>query len=161
MTEVLGREFSNMLNPCFGAVLLHAFLEGFNAQQQLPASLFHLFLPVPIVTVDELADTFVRTNKSSGMRKAVEKLDEGMLLSLQVRVIEFRQISFDSIRMAIGSRLILLDAESAAVHRPTSRLPEQVVPISAKTAVDASKKLGFWCSQMNLQEVSTVLRINY
>lgn len=161
MTAALDREFNNLLNPAFGAFLLRAFMDGYCESEQKQVPLHHLFLPIPIVSLEEFADALVSTNKSSGFRKVVSKVDDDLLYSIHYRVMDFRAVSFDAIKLAHFSKIILLDLETAAVLRPSKPIPSQILPTSQKGVLDASRKLGAWLSEMSTHEICTTLRVNF
>lgn len=159
MTSTLDREFNNLLNPAFGAVVLRSFADGFCDSDPNEIPLHHLFLPIPLISLEEIADAIISTNRASGLRKAVSKLDDDTLYALHYRVMDFRQLSFDAIKLAINSHLILLDVDSGMFLHPNNQTPK--VPVSQKGTVDASRKLGTWFSDMSTHEICTTLRVNF
>jgi len=160
MTSALDREFNNLLNPAFGAILLRAFIDGFCESDPKQVPLHYLFLPIPLVSLEEFADALVSTNKSSGFRKVVSKVDSDLLYAIHYRVMDFRTLSLDAIKLGVSSKIILLDLETGNSLRPSKSLPSQILPISQKGILDASRKLGSWFSEMSTHEICTTLRVN-
>lgn len=159
MTSTLAKEFNNLLNPAFGSVVLRAFADGFSESEPKEIPLHHLFLPIPLISLEEVSDAILSTNRSSGLRKVISKLDDDTLYALHYRCMDFRQLSFNAIKLAVNSHLLLLEAESGMFLCPRSHGPE--VPISQKGIFDASRKLGIWFSEMSTHEICTTLRVNF
>lgn len=160
MTSTLDREFNNLLNPAFGAVILRAFIDGFCDSEPREIPFHYLFLPIPLVSLEEIADVIVSTHKSSGFRKVVSKVDNDTLYALHYRIMDFRPISFQAIKLALSSNIILLDIETGNLLRPSNHLPTQLLVASQKGTIDASRKLGSWFSEISTHEICTTLRVN-
>lgn len=161
--SILLQEYDNLLNPAFGAILLYSFADGFCEIEHKNIPLPLCYFPLPIVTIEQVADLIVRTNKSSGLRKFATKMsDEKMtdlLLSLQDRVQDFLELSHESIRLGSSAKLYSLDISEASLKLHDVSIPKDKIPISQKGLLDAAWRFGYWCSDLDLSDVCSTLRI--
>jgi len=161
----LARETQNVQNPALGAAVLWRFCCGF--AESHPAGdaprLPLLFLVLPIVLHQATAELLRRTRLTSGLRvyaakfgdSAVSKQD--LLLQIHERAIRWRRLSLQSIELASAGRLIHLSEAGEVV--PLSRTKARALPDEVKQLLADAEKLGTWCGQLTLHEVTTTLKV--
>lgn len=166
---VLNKETKLIQNPALGSVLLWRFTTGYAKGSEInsPTPLPLLFLVLPIALHQETA-TFVKsTQKSSGLRGFAGKFNESrhakndLILSIQPRSISMRNLTLHSLRLAITSRLVTLDTQTGTVIPLSSTAPRAGIPESVRIMLKAVEKLGVWCSQVSLHEVSVILKVGF
>lgn len=162
---MLAREAQNVQNPALGAAVLWRFCCGF--VESHPASdapgLPLLFLVLPIVLHQATAELLRRTRSTSGLRayaakfgdSAVSKQD--LLLQIHERAIRWRRLSLQSIELASAGRLIHLSDAGEVI--PLSRTKARALPDEVKQLLTDAEKLGKWCGQLTLHEVTTTLKV--
>ena len=162
---MLAREAQNVQNPALGAAVLWRFCCGFveshpySDAPRLPL----LFLVLPIVLHQSTAELLRRTRSASGLRayaakfgdSAVSKQD--VLLQIHGRAARWRRLSLQSIELASAGRLIYLSDAGDVI--PLSRTKARAMPDEVKQLLMDAEKLGKWCGQLTLHEVTTTLKV--
>lgn len=164
----LSQETDNVQNPALGAALLWRFacgyIEGHRTADTAPLPLFFLVLPV---LLHQATAQFVKgTQKSSGLRAFATKFSEpksskqDVLLAIHDRMVRLRNLSLDSLRVALSTRLVHLDVTGHVL--PLSRTRAVAgVPDDARQLMRDAEKLGVWCAQLTLHEVASTLKVRF
>ncbi len=165
---ILSREVRLTQNPALGAVLQWRFACGYNEAHANRgfAPLPLLFIVLPAILHQQTSELIAGTRKSSGIRAFAAKFGEAatskqdVLIGLHSRVDEWRLLSWDSARMGLATRLIQLHLDGTVV--PLSHTaPSANVPPAIRPLLNDSEKLGFWCGQISLHEISNLLRLRF
>lgn len=166
--SLLSKEVRLTQNPALGAALQWRFCCGYTDAHStrgfVPLPL--LFVVLPAVLHEQTAELIASTQKASGLRAFVAKFSESsvskqdVLFGLHLRAERWRRFSWDSFRVALATRLLLLnmDGTVAALSNTPARgsVAESVRPILGQ-----SEKLGFWCGQQSMHEIANLLRIRF
>lgn len=163
MTAILN-EVQAMQNPALGAVLLWRFACGFSPESSPNGTPLPLaFVVLPLIFHAKSAEKVSGTLAASGLRKFESKFsddDRGdVLLALQPRMLAMRDISLRSLRIAIRSGLLTLVPKEAVLW-PRSRTapPAEAKPVS--DLLKSAEKLGAWCRDVSLFEVTGLLKVD-
>jgi hypothetical protein len=167
VTAILAREVEAVQNPAFGAVLLWRFAVGYASSRQSPLStpLPVLFVPLPILFLEESVEILSSTQRASGLRAFADKFIQAahsksdVLFSLDQRAVLFRPTTLESLRLAIRSRLLFLSRDTAEVVALSQTTP-RTLPQSLHRLLRGAEKLGAWCGEVTLFELSSLLRVN-
>lgn len=162
---MLAREAQNVQNPALGAAVLWRFCCGYSDAHPSsePPRLPLLFLVLPIVLHQATAELLRRTRVSSGLRAfaakfgdvAVSKQD--LLLQIHERALRWRPLTLQSVELAAAGRLLqLMDAGEVV---PLSRTKARGLPDEVKQLLVDAEKLGVWCGQLTLHEITTTLKV--
>jgi hypothetical protein len=164
----LAREVNNVQNPALGAFLIWSFVKGYNqshASKGFPP-LQLLFLVLPIVLHRQTYELLKSTQTTSGLKTFSGKFSKSsisqrdVLVSLQPRIILWRNLSWASIQIALANNLIVLDLEGTVL--PISQdMPKPKILSPIKNLVRESEKLGVWCGQLSLSEIGILLHIQF
>lgn len=162
---MLAREVQNVQNPALGAALLWRFCCGYVEANRVssPPPLPFLFLVLPIILHQETSDFVKRTYKSSGLRAFAAKFGDSsvckqdLLFQIHERAIRWRQLSLQSIELAVAGNLLNLQDETDVV--PLSRAKARGLSHEIKTLMDLAEKLGSWCGELSVHEVVTTLKV--
>lgn len=165
--NTLAREVRNIQNPALGAGLLWRFVCGYVASNPTrePAPLPLLFLVLPIILHEQTEEFVKSTQKSSGLRAFVAKFGyasnskQDLLLAIHDRVLAFRQLSLDSLRLALATRLVYLDV--ATVIPLSETKAEAGIPPDIKRLMKSAEKLGIWCGSLTMHEIVTILKVRF
>lgn len=162
---MLAREAQNVQNAALGAAVLWRFCCGYSDAHPSsePPRLPLLFLVLPIVLHQATAELLRRTRVSSGLRAfaakfgdvAVSKQD--LLLQIHERALRWRPLTLQSVELAAAGRLLqLMDAGEVV---PLSRTKARGLPDEVKQLLVDAEKLGVWCGQLTLHEITTTLKV--
>jgi hypothetical protein len=148
-------------NAALGGVLLWRFALGFQGEAYAPVPLPLLFLVLPVCFHRISLESAIRTRKNSGLALFAARLGEVRedLLAIHTRARAFRQLTTDSLSVAIKARLITIDYRQATVRASPRRTPE--MPESVKALWDAADKLGNWCAVLSLSQTAILLKVNF
>lgn len=167
--SVLNKETRNIQNPALGAAALWRFTAGYaeGSRVENPTPIPLLFLVLPIAFHQETAKFVTSTQRLSGLRGFVNKFADSrnakndLILSLHSRSLTMRRLTTQSLSLAISSKLIALDAERGVAF-PLSTTPAKTgIPQSVRSMLSGVEKLGFWCSQVSLHEISIILKVAF
>lgn len=162
---MLAREAQNIQNPALGAAILWRFSCGYVEAHPVsaPPRLPLLFVVLPIVLHQATVELLRRTRPSSGLRAFAAKFGDtlvskqDLLIQIHDRAVRWRPLSLESIELASGGHLIKL-AETGEVI-PLSRTKARGLPDEVKKLMADAEKLGAWCGQLTLHEVTTTLKV--
>lgn len=162
---MLIREAENVQNPALGAAVIWRFCCGYVGSQVTgdPPPLPVLFVTLPIVLHQATAELLQRTRISSGLRAFAAKFSDStvskqdLLLQINDRALRWRSLSLQSIELATAGRLIYLTDAGSAV--PLSRTRARGLPDEVKQLMADAEKLGTWCGQLTLHEITTTLKV--
>lgn len=162
---MLAREAQNVQNPALGAAVLWRFCCGYVEAHPVsePPRLPVLFLVLPIVLHQATAEQLRRTLPSSGLRAFAAKFGDSkvskqdLLLQVHERAVRWRPLSLQSIELASAGRLIRLSDAGEVI--PLSRTRARGLPDEVKQLLVDAEKLGAWCGQLTLHEVTTTLKV--
>jgi hypothetical protein len=122
-----------------------------------------LFLVLPIVLHQATAELLRRTRPSSGLRAFTAKFGDAqiskqdLLLQVHERAVRWRTLSLQSIELATAGHLIHLSDDGEVI--PLSRTKARGLPEEVKQLLADAEKLGAWCGQLTLHEVTTTLKV--
>jgi len=164
--STLNRETTFVQNPALGAVLLWRYCAAY-AQDHQPSDepgLHLAFLVFPILlhreTFEQLSSTrgSIHTFADKFSRSDTSKSD--ILLGIQSRVIQFRDLTLESLQLAVHCRLITILPSSGKLVSLSSATASSI-PQSIRPLVTNAEKLGKWCSGMTLFEIENVLKVAF
>ncbi|MCP4347376.1 MAG: hypothetical protein GY795_17865 [Desulfobacterales bacterium] len=165
--SILSQEVRNIQNSALGALLLWRFTYGYERGSGIssPTPFPLIFIVLPVVMHEETFQLVNSTQEVSGLRKFSGKFSESkhkkrdVLLSLHDRCKNMRKLSMESLSLAISSKLISIDKETAHVISLSSSNPKAGIPNTVRPMVRCAERLGVWCSNVSLHEVSVILKV--
>lgn len=165
--SLLSQEVRATQNPALGATAIWRFACGYHAahsQRGFPP-LQLCFLAVPILFHKPLLELIDGTQRASGLRQLVLKLGDtkmahqDLLFAIQDRAEKWKDVSLDSLRLAMACRLVRMEVDGRIV-RLTDTEPSGL-PTQAKKILRNAEKLGGWMSQLSLHEISNLLHVRF
>ncbi|RYD01837.1 hypothetical protein N752_28100 [Desulforamulus aquiferis] len=162
----LNKEFQNVQNPAFGAYVLWNFVRGFYSNSSLFTPFPLLFIVLPIICRGDMVELLYSTNKQSGLRYFTNKfltskvLKNDLISQIHISSSNMKELTLDSLRIALSTSLISIDYENALVL-PISTTEHKSEPQSIVKIGRASEKLGYWCSQLTIHEISQILKVRF
>ena len=162
---MLALEAQNIQNPALGAAALWRFCCGYVDAHPVGDSprLPLLFLVLPIVLHLATSELLRRTRPSSGLRAFAAKFGDSqvskqdLLLQIHERAVRWRSLSVQSIELAAAGHLIQVSEGGEVI--PLSRTKARSLPDEVKQLLTDAEKLGAWCGQLTLHEVTTTLKV--
>lgn len=164
--STLNRETSFVQNPALGAVLLWRFCAAYSAAHASNESpvLQLNFLVLPILLHRETFEEIKGTR--AGLHTFVDKFSRSenskadVLLAIQDRVVQFRELTLESLQLAVQCRLVTVVASTSRVVSLSAATPSGVKP-SIQSLITNAEKLGGWCASMTLFEIENVLKVAF
>jgi ABC-3C biological conflict system middle component len=147
-------------NPALGGVLLWRFALGCQGVAQEGTVIPALFLVLPVCFQITL-ESALHTRRNSGLSLFAARLGETRedLLAIHARALAFRQLTVDSLSVAIDAGLLTLDYQTATVIARARSEPEMSDRI--KSMWDAAERFGHWCGSLSLTQIALLLRVDF
>jgi len=157
-----------MWNPALGAALIWRFASSYGKQasesEAVPLLLFFLVLPVTFHR--RMAEVAKKTNRPSGLRKFAEKFtgsadsrrDE--LAALHERCARLRSLTLEAIGLAASAGMLEVDFDRATITANGWK-GEKDVPESVRSMLQAAARLGYWCSDLSVADISATLKVAF
>lgn len=166
--STLTKEIQATQNPALGAVLLWRFVCGYTeahpTRDRVPIPLLFIVLPM---TLHQASFKFIKsTQKASGLRACVAKFSESteskqdILLSIHNRTDKLRSLTMASLQLALAEHLIYLDMDGTVFPLSTTE-PQAGIPTTVASLLRGTEKLGNWCSQLTLHEITSILKVRF
>jgi hypothetical protein len=167
--NTLSKELDNLNNPALGAIILWRFVAGYETGSGIKAGTPFplLFIVIPMILQPEILDLIKSTYRPSGLRMFSSKFSEpsvsknDIVYSIQPRAREMENLSRESLKLAIATNLVSIDPGTSLLF------PVSVAPTSSNISKEIDEmlkqayKLGFWCSQVTLHEISIILKVEF
>lgn len=132
-------------NPGWVTYVLTSFLRGFVEAKPGGADLPVAYLGVPICLSGDLASTFERTNKKTGLREWVERSPQ-IQIDLADRLNASLAIVTDAVRLGCFTKAVILDKHSrlkpGALHLKDNLAKGLSLDLSGP--VKRADRLGYW-----------------
>ncbi len=167
--NVLSVEARNIQNPALGAGLIWRFTCGYVADHATrnPVPLPLVFLVLPAILHRKTGEFVQGTQKSSGLRAFAMKFGQSkacrqdLLLAINSRMLDLKELSLESLRIAIAARLIHLESDNATII-PRSRAKAFAgIPADIRKMMNNAEKFGAWCAPLTMHEISTILKVRF
>lgn len=160
----MNKEVYHVQNPAIGAAVLWRFTCGYKSKNGKPTPFPLLFYVLPIIFREDLCSIIRSTQKRKGLSKVSEKLFDGKkndeLYTINNSAIEMRALTMTAFNMGAASNLFKMDFETAMVYALVDTNKNGVLA-STKYLLDAAEKLGEWCSELTLLEISEWLKVRF
>lgn len=166
MMGSLDREFQNVQNPALGAYLLWNFIRGYYAYNSSFVPFPLLFVVLPVIFRNDMVEVINSTQKKSGLRYFADKflttkiLKNDVVSQVHKSSDRMKELTLDSLRIALQANLLSIDEESALVFA-TSTSERKSEPKEIKKLGKVSEKLGIWCAHLTLHEISQILKVRF
>lgn len=166
MMSRLNKEIQNVQNPTLGAFAIWNFVRGYHSNITSFTPFPVLFIVLPIICREDMVEVLYSTNKPSGLRQFANKflstkvLKNDIISQIHISSSKMKELTLDSIRIALYASLISIDYEDALVL-PITTTEHKNEPKSIIKLGKASEKLGYWCSQLTLHEISQILKVRF
>ena len=166
--STLTQETRYVQNPALGAVLLWRYTSGWTERNKTSAHppLQLLFIVLPILFHRETLTILKSTNRPSGLHGFASKFSQSALgkgdviAGIQSRALLWRELTWESVQLAIQSRLITLSMANGTAIPLTTSSPTGV-PVSIRPLLANAEKLGQWCSDLSLFETAAILKVRF
>jgi hypothetical protein len=164
--SALVRETTYVQNPALGAVLVWRFCEGYAQEHKTsePPALQLVFLIIPILfhrdTFEELSGTRAGIHAFADKFSRSDTSKSDILLGIQDRVSQFRDLTLESVQLAIHCRLVTIIPSSGKLVSLSSVSPSSL-PGTIRPLVAGAEKLGKWFAGMTLFEIENILKVAF
>lgn len=164
----LSSEVRNVQNPALGAGLLWRFVCGYTKVHPTrgPAPLPLIFIVLPIILHGQIESLVAETREASGLRTFAGKFAKSsnsmqdLLLVIHDRVLVLRDLSWESLRLALATKLLYLDTTAQVIALSETKA-RAGIPSEVRRLMDSAEKLGTWCGQLTIHEVASILKLQF
>jgi hypothetical protein len=165
----LSDEVHHVQNPALGATLIWRFVVGhWQANSNSRACPFHLaFLVLPITLHSDTYRLLAATQRGSGLRKFSEKFalsqnkQSDLLFAIHDRARRLRPLSLESLQVAARTSLVEVLYEEGSILPLSTTPPKVGIAKSTQDLLRNSEKLGAWCAELTMHEVSAILKVRF
>jgi hypothetical protein len=165
----LSEEVQHVQNPALGGMLVWRHVVGYQKARADAAGcpLPLLFVVLPILLHQETLAHVQSTRPATGLRGfgakfgAAANNESDVLLALNERAIALRPLSLQSLRVAVGARMLTVDSSTGVAHALTRAVPKAGIPEQIRDLARNAEKLGHWCAALTLLEIASVLRVRF
>ncbi|MDQ0418679.1 hypothetical protein J2Z48_002882 [Croceifilum oryzae] len=159
---ILQRETDIIQNPALGSILIHRFVSSYREKSEQAVPMQLIFLILPMLYHKATLEMIDSTYESSGLRLLVSKFskerNKDLLLSIHDQTLRMRELTMDSLRIALACDLVMLNLNDGKVNIASQSLPKKY---DSQEMVKAAKKLGYWCASLTLHEISSILKVGF
>jgi hypothetical protein len=160
----LGREIYLVQNPSIGSAILWNFICGYSVREKNGTPFPLLFIVLPIIFRQDLCESITSTQKKSGLIKVSEKLfhdcKNDQLYFVHNAAEQYKQITMQSISLGMSAKLFVVNIKTA-LALPVTVPKKNGATQSIRYLLDAADKLGIWCSELSLHEISALLKVRF
>lgn len=163
----LNEEVQQVQNPALGALLVWRYVVGYQKVRSdasgCPLPLLFLVLPMLLhqETRTHIHSTRTGLRGFSAKFSAPANNESDVLLTLNDRAAALRVLSLQSLRIAVGARLITVDSAIGVAHELSRAMPKAGVPEHIRDLARDAEKLGGWCGTLTVLETASALRVRF
>jgi hypothetical protein len=152
-------------NPAIGAALLWRFVCGYYQNESHSVQFPLLFIVLPITFRQDLCAVVNSTYRASGLSKVSEKLfdkkENDSIHFINNTASILRPLTLGAFNIAVETNLLSLIPETAMVFPVTTKMSKYIPKGDTKDMLKAAEKLGAWCSDLTILEISKWLKVRF
>lgn len=154
-------EFVILQNPIIGSHILHEFSKRYYLEKKEGIKLPFLFIVLPIVLSKEYSnDISIRYFKIGSMLKSLN--NENLYWdTLQQRISDFSEITFQSINIAFAASLLFYDNQNARIIPNNSKSFKPTDKRDYDKMIKKAHRLGYWFGLLKDEEICSYLNISF
>lgn len=155
-------EIDIVYNEALCAYLLWRVGKAFREEGGNDISLVLLFIALPMLLHEVTLRAIASTNKPSGLSKAASKIGESRdnLLAIHERSLRLRGLTLRSLSAGVRGGLFLINYRDAEVHS-ISDIKPPALPERLKSHTKAADLLGAWFARLPIEQIASLLRIDF
>lgn len=159
-------EYDNVRNPMLGAYLLWNFVLGYFSENNEAPPFEELFIVLPMIMKEDIAEQIRSTNKLSGMRAMSDKfmktdvLKNDLISNLHNDIHNMKDITAISLAEAIKAGLVSMDVNNNTIF-PLELKKHNMESTNVLKMGKNAEKLGQWCAEMNLMQIEEILKVRF
>lgn len=154
-------EFLILQNPVIGSHILHEFSKRFCSENKEGIKLPFLFIVLPIVFSKEYSnDISTKKFKIGSMLKSLN--NESLYWdTLQQRMSDFSEVTFQSLNIAFATSLLLYDSQNARIIPNISKSFKPTDKRDYDKMIKTAQRLGYWFGLLKEEEICSYLNISF
>jgi len=166
---ILNKEVRAVQNPALGSVLIWRAASSYQKSHAtgsfMPLPL--AFLVLPVLFHEETSALVAGTRTASGLRKLTEKFCSSeesktdLLLAVGGRAITMRELTWESILLAVTSNMLSLDTGKGTLMSLSETPLISGVPHPIRPMLSNAEKLGAWFSGLTLYEIGLQMQVTF
>lgn len=154
-------EFVILQNPIIGCHILHEFSKRYYSEKKEGIKLPFLFTVLPIAFSKEYSnDISVKNFKIGSMLKSLN--NENLYWdTLQQRMADFSDITFQSLNIAFATSLLFYDKQTARIFPNNSKSFKPTDKKDYDKMIKTANRLGHWFGLLQDEEICSYLNISF
>lgn len=154
-------EFVILQNPIIGSHILHEFSKRYCSEKKEGIKLPFLFTVLPIAFSKEYSnDISVKNFKIGSMLKSLN--NENLYWdTLQQRMADFSDITFQSLNIAFATSLLFYDKQTARIFPNGSKSFKPTDKKDYDKMIKTANRLGHWFGLLQDEEICSYLNISF
>ena len=154
-------EFIILQNPIIGSHILHEFSKRYCSEKQEGIKLPFLFIVLPIAFSKEYSNDISTKNfKIGSMLKSLN--NENLYWdTLQQRMADFSDITFQSLNIAFAASLLFYDKQTARIIPNSSKSFKPTDKKDYVKMIKTASRLGCWFGLLQDEEICSYLNISF
>ena len=163
----LVKEFYNIQNPALSAYLLSRFSLGYMKENQNMAPMPLLFIVLPMMYKKEIVDFIESTRVKSGLRFFADKFTEkknsnkDLILQIQNNSQRYKIMTLEAIGVGMAGKLFDIQKDAYVLPLEDNIISFKIKSKDLEKMGKAAEKLGIWCSELTLMEISQILKVRF
>lgn len=156
-------DYNIFQNHAIGAHALWEFCKSYQEfHQDNKAPILLLTLPVLAIVFNKRATDSIkhRNLKEGSLFKTITE-NKDIYSGLQERMENSLELTLKSINVATAANLIIYNRETTELIINSRSEPQKIVHPDYKDIILASKRIGAWFAQLNLQEITIFFNIKF
>jgi site-specific DNA-adenine methylase len=161
MMEIVD-EYEVIQNCALGALALWTFAAEYylKSDEKYGPNLAVAMLVLPLVYNEHFVNSVFRRNLKGGFYNALND-DKALFLGVQDRMQSMATLTLKSINICFSAKLLTYDKDNSELLPIRTNTPAYKDNDSIKDILSASKRLGYWFSTLNFQELCALLKVRY
>ncbi len=154
-------EFVILQNPVIGSHILHEFSKRYYSEKKEGIKLPFFFIILPIAFSKEYSnDISIKKFKIGSMLKSLN--NENLYWdTLQQRMADFSDITFQSLNIAFAASLLFYDNEKACIVPNSSKSFKPTDKKDYDKMIKTAHRLGYWFGSLKDEEICSYLNISF
>jgi len=158
-------EYEIMQNNALGALALSAFtIEFYKNTNNMHGPTLPVLMPVlPMVLHEDTASTLHNKHKKGGFYKSIYK-NKTILIGLQQRMESMADQTFQALNFAFASKMLNYDNSTNQIIPRRRTSPLKLINsnyVEIRRIIKAAERLGYWFSEMELEQISIALNLRW
>jgi hypothetical protein len=155
-------EFDLVQNAALGSILIWSFVSEFYKTQdeKTGPTLPHLMLVLPLLFNQHFVNSIYSKKRKGGLYNALNE-DRVLFAGVQSRMESMSKLTLRSIHIGMAAKILLIEKNTFEFIPIRSKVPDFKENESIKRMLVASKRLGYWFSTIDFNQICALLKVRF